>query len=803
MPPTAPAPVAFDVAGARGFETALGPALFERATIFPLHGFAGERCACGKPTCPPQNAGKHPAILWNPEDFPNGSKMLRRPDGLGIGLGLATGSRSGGLVVLDLDLGGGKDGAAALQELEQVYGPLPATLATTSPTGGRHLYFLAPPSARIKSSTSEIAEGVDVRAEGGYAVLPGSPHRKGGHYQVTSGTTPPAPLPAAWLEFLPKAGERAATRATPDLLVNLDPGTIRQRLADTAKGKRDPESAAFRRVVAGERMFRIEGGPGDPDALPLVHGVDTYMTQSLIWGLVTRDDWHLIPAMDVASLFAASLSLLRQDAAAAGTGSKWFPDYFAQKWAIAAEKVAGDRAEAQAFVDRLTAATVEAKTGPLPFVLQLDDRYWILDDRDPDATTYRGPIKGVVLRTLAEQLWPGKGRVLDVERPKVGTVPMTPAEIVAAYGRAITDVVVDYTATAPRLADHTYIRGPARPCGYPEAREDRDVAGWLAVLAGPDLDVLVSWIVWARPDLCGMTVPALAMIGGSHVGKSLLADGLARCAGLYKAAPLKRSMGRFGAVLADSPILFSDEGLPTSDNGRPMTEEFRALVTGTAHQIEQKGIDRSLIVLGGVRAVLAANKADRLFANRGALNGHDVSALLRRLLVLDIEGEGRIADAKARAVALGACEGDPIRLERVAGHFRWLQTVSRPDAPAPAPRAGALGSELRKGGDLARSALEALEDGAGTAVWIAGDRAGGLVWVQPELWARAAGIANGAGPLTRAIAPYIRRPSAKFTRHPVTDVKMERRERWAALDLERLAKDGIDLTGLDPAGTPR
>lgn len=789
-----------DTTEANRFEAAIGPDLFRSATIFPLHGILPDgSCACRAPICK-AGPGKHPSVKWKDEHYPNGSKEIGVNGGIGIGL--ATGSRSGGLVVLDLDQKGGVDGVAALAELEQVYGPLPPTFTVEGPAGGRHLYFRTSPAHRYKSTQSEIAEGIDVRAEGGMVVLPGSPHRKGGVYRVAE-DTPPAVLPDAWLGLLAYRNERAPLApVVPDRLL-IAPQDLRQRLADTVKGKRGEEWAALRHVVAGERMFRLEGGPGAPDDLPLVHGVDVFMTQSVLWALVNADDWYQVAPEDVATLFAPSLSILRQDADVVGTGSKWVPEHLAEKWAAAAGKVAADVAQIAGAEAIMAEAVSTAKASPLPWiVVQTNDRWAVLDDRDPLEPRYVECQKSVVVK-LCRQAWAGKGRPLTKPGPKGATVDMTPDDVALTYeGVIVSGAFVDYTVTTPRVShvDMTYTRGPRRPAPPPRAQHDPEVAAWLAALAGPDLDMVTAWIVWARADRCANTIPALTMIGGSHVGKSLLADGLARTMGLHKAAPLKRALGRFRATLADSPILFSDEGLPLGDNGKPLTEEFRTLITSTAHSIEQKGTDDPLTVLGGVRVVLAANKADRLFSNRGNLNGHDVTALLRRLLVIEIEDEGRIADAKRRAVALGACEGDPIRLERVAGHLRWIQDAGAPRAAAPSPRAGALGAELRKGGDTAAAALGALED-VTSGQWAA--TAPGLVWVRPEAWARAAGLTNGPGPLMRAIAAYVARPSAPRQTHPVTRAVLERRERWAALDLERLAKDGIDLTGLDPAGTPR
>lgn len=314
---------------------------------------------------------------------------------------------------------------------------------------------------------------------------------------------------------------------------------------------------------------------------------------------------------------------------------------------------------------------------------------------------------------------------------------------------------------------------------------------WLSILAGPDLDVLVDWIYWAAPSRCDATVPALALIGGSHVGKGLLADGVARAAGAATATKLGRALGRFNAALADGPILFADEGLPRNDQGQPMTEEFRTLLTATTHKCEQKGIDRSALVHGGVRVVLAANKADRLFSNRGNLGGHDVAGLARRLLVIEVEGERRIEASRAASMGLGSTEGDPARLARVAGHFRWIQAGALGERRAPEPRAGSLIAELRRGGDSGAAALDGLEDLITTGRAFV-DAAAGRVWVQPAQWARAAGLTSPHA-LMRVIDSYVIEKSKARWTHPTTRAKYERPERWAAIDLDRLEADGVQV----------
>lgn len=82
-----------------------------------------------------------------------------------------------GLVVIDLDEKDGKTGIADLDEVALELGSLPESPVVVTPTGGRHLYFKAPP-VTVKNAQSVKWKGrktgIDIRTDGGYAVAPGS-----------------------------------------------------------------------------------------------------------------------------------------------------------------------------------------------------------------------------------------------------------------------------------------------------------------------------------------------------------------------------------------------------------------------------------------------------------------------------------------------------------------------------------------------------------------------------------------------------------------------------------------------------
>lgn len=96
-------------------------------------------------------------------------------------IGIATGSASGGLVVIDVDVDAakGKDGIAMLKAWQDEHGSLPPTLTATTGRGGLHLYYR---SMDTRKNTTNGEKSVDIRAEGGYVVAPPSIHENGNAY---------------------------------------------------------------------------------------------------------------------------------------------------------------------------------------------------------------------------------------------------------------------------------------------------------------------------------------------------------------------------------------------------------------------------------------------------------------------------------------------------------------------------------------------------------------------------------------------------------------------------------------------
>jgi hypothetical protein len=83
--------------------------------------------------------------------------------------------RASGFVVVDVDVKPeqGKHGDETLAKLEKEHGPLPETAVVTTPNSGQHLWFRTNGTALV-SGTDVLGSGLDVKADGGYIMLPPS-----------------------------------------------------------------------------------------------------------------------------------------------------------------------------------------------------------------------------------------------------------------------------------------------------------------------------------------------------------------------------------------------------------------------------------------------------------------------------------------------------------------------------------------------------------------------------------------------------------------------------------------------------
>lgn len=139
--------------------------------VFPVHSVRDGACSCGDAEC--DSPGKHPRTDHGCLDATTDEDRIRAwwaewPD---ANVGIGTGEASG-IVVLDIDAKSG--GPVSLERLVVERGPLPTTREVETGGGGQHLYFRHP-GEPVKTRAG-VANGVDIRGDGGYVVAPPSNH---------------------------------------------------------------------------------------------------------------------------------------------------------------------------------------------------------------------------------------------------------------------------------------------------------------------------------------------------------------------------------------------------------------------------------------------------------------------------------------------------------------------------------------------------------------------------------------------------------------------------------------------------
>jgi len=200
--------------------------------VFPVYEIGPDgHCACGAKRKTDGGAGcasgKHPRIqTWQraaTRDISYAAKWWEKWPNANVGV--ATGANSG-LVVIDLDIKPARgdkpavDGVHSLEALEGRFGPLPLTLRSQTGRGGYHLFFRYPEGVeRVGNSVEVIAPGIDVRADGGYVVVPPSNHESGKTY-VWLNQHPPADMPPWLLARVLGAKTKSTASKSPRVLKN-------------------------------------------------------------------------------------------------------------------------------------------------------------------------------------------------------------------------------------------------------------------------------------------------------------------------------------------------------------------------------------------------------------------------------------------------------------------------------------------------------------------------------------------------------------------------------------------------------
>jgi hypothetical protein len=199
--------------------------------LFPVHAVIDGECTCGlRADAEHTSAGKHPRTR---DGFKSATTSRGQWESWYQGYngrlswGLATGFPSGNIVVLDVD--GRHNGYVSFAAVRDEVGGLPDTLEVRSGSGSPHYYFALPPGVDA-TSHNNFRPGLDIKANGGYVIVPPASHASGGFYQWANDYKI-ADAPHALVDLIQrneheKAAEQGAIFGVPDsvLLEGLNEG---------------------------------------------------------------------------------------------------------------------------------------------------------------------------------------------------------------------------------------------------------------------------------------------------------------------------------------------------------------------------------------------------------------------------------------------------------------------------------------------------------------------------------------------------------------------------------------------------
>ena len=157
------------------------------------------------------------------------------------------------VVAIDIDVKPSRNGYQGFKHLQGCDPRDIMTPSASTPSGGMHLFYEAEKPYRNRVAIEGTA--IDIRAEGGYVILPG--HKNGRRWINKLRTTPLAPAPA-WLdialkETLPASGCRCLPSASSEPLEREQAlATLKRACAKSSR----PEGAQERHPASGVLLHR-------------------------------------------------------------------------------------------------------------------------------------------------------------------------------------------------------------------------------------------------------------------------------------------------------------------------------------------------------------------------------------------------------------------------------------------------------------------------------------------------------------------------------------------------------------------
>lgn len=252
-----------------------------------------------------------------------------------------------------------------------------------------------------------------------------------------------------------------------------------------------------------------------------------------------------------------------------------------------------------------------------------------------------------------------------------GVTTKSIAELVRDYGSVAQRVTVSlleqhsrYDPVTRSLIEAPCPLRPLEPAYSPEVQE------WLELLTGSAKEVLLDWLA----VVTDLTEPCAAVYfdGAPGVGKTLLADGLARLwTTTARPTPLDNAMGPFNDALTSCPLVLADEQIPKDARGRTRTADLRQFIQARTRTLNRKFLP-SATLEGAARLIITANNRELLLSQEH-LTSNDIRAITNRLIYIQCD-----ASSGEYLQSLGM---DTVRTfvteDKIARHALWLRDNRR------------------------------------------------------------------------------------------------------------------------------
>jgi hypothetical protein len=681
-----------------------------------------------------------------------------------------------GVLVLDVDPR--HAGHERLGEYEAHHGPLPRTLVARTGGGGLHAYFAVPaelswpkalpwlvppvaPDGRVPTS------GLDLKSHTGYVLAAPSNHESGGRYEwLTPLDTPIAAAPA-WLTalgYLPAERPAVIDEDEGELLSDAElQRTIAQLAPLFEKGKK--HAIAF--AVGGWLRQR---GWNSSDVVRLVEALPSSNPRARVkdavdgYKALNDHGWNALKAAvgehAAAELDAVAANPKRAERAAAEAAAADVVAAMAAAAVVLPPPPAPAPPPATAAGPTLVPPPLPPGAGMPPIVGDVrGSQFWIARGAD-----YFTPVSKSMLparvREAGHRSYDDKGNEKKIK-----------ADDIAAAAVIAEKVVRDFAATGIQWvgAERAIVQGYQLPRIAPAF--DARVDAWLRALTGPRHDYLAQWFATCSQENINALAACLVLVGGTGIGKTLVATLAARMWGASAPVPLAHAIDKFNSTITKCPIVLDDEAARMKQ-GDVATSDFREMLSSRERTYEPKGVDKREL-RGCQRFVITANSfSDLKFSDVGALDV--VEALADRLLVIPC---GRSEEVRQALEALRLPGTDDVDIARLDSHVaaivantqlatrRFLASPGRNDAAA---RHAVLDGLVQQYPELFDRALDAIDRGEFTAnnepppmfvqsglLWVRGDRAGDT---------GASGRPLSARDVYRALAPWELMPRRETVR---------------------------------------